>query len=109
MVVKMGILASLLLIIIIVVRCRMNSITLLKLIRYILFQSVYFFFFQDHKQPLTDEDITVVKRAMETKGIIDVPIDVIRRQWKLIYKRHFLEKIVQVYIDSIFFNCKCLE
>lgn len=51
---------------------------------------------QDHKQALTDEDITVVRRAIETKGIIDVPTEVIRRQWKMVFKRHFLEKIVQV-------------
>ncbi|WKX97122.1 hypothetical protein Q1695_013071 [Nippostrongylus brasiliensis] len=49
----------------------------------------------EHKQSLTDEDILVIKRNLETKGIIEVPTETIRRQWNLMYKKHFLEKLVQ--------------
>ncbi|XGW12609.1 hypothetical protein V3C99_013351 [Haemonchus contortus] len=47
------------------------------------------------KQSLTDEDILVIKRNLETKGVIEVPTEAIRRQWNLLYKKYFLEKIIQ--------------
>ncbi|KAK6733936.1 hypothetical protein RB195_017606 [Necator americanus] len=49
----------------------------------------------EHKQALTDEDILVVRRNLETKGVIEVPSETIRRQWNLMYKKHFLEKTIQ--------------
>ncbi|KAE9418266.1 hypothetical protein Angca_005908, partial [Angiostrongylus cantonensis] len=49
----------------------------------------------EHKQALSDEDLLVVKRNLETKGVIEVPSETIRRQWNLIYKKHFLEKTIQ--------------
>ncbi|KAL6734940.1 hypothetical protein Aduo_005427 [Ancylostoma duodenale] len=49
----------------------------------------------DHKQALTDEDIMVVRRNLEMKGVIEVPSETIRRQWNLMYKKHFLEKTIQ--------------
>lgn len=49
----------------------------------------------EHKQSLTDEDILVVRRNLETKGVIEVPTETIRRQWNLMYKKHFLEKTIQ--------------
>ncbi|PIO57963.1 hypothetical protein TELCIR_20614 [Teladorsagia circumcincta] len=47
------------------------------------------------KQSLSDEDVLVIKRNLETKGVIEVPTETIRRQWNLIYKKYFLEKIIQ--------------
>uniref|UniRef100_A0A1I7XDV7 dynamin GTPase n=1 Tax=Heterorhabditis bacteriophora TaxID=37862 RepID=A0A1I7XDV7_HETBA len=58
----------------------------------------------EHKQALTDEDVTVIRRNLETKGVMDVPTDMIRRQWKLMFKKHFLEKTVQVYSLFEFLN-----
>ncbi|CAD6195783.1 unnamed protein product [Caenorhabditis auriculariae] len=49
----------------------------------------------EHKQQLTDEDITVIRRNIETKGVLDIPTETIRKQWKLVFKKHFLERIVQ--------------
>ncbi|CAJ0963299.1 unnamed protein product, partial [Mesorhabditis belari] len=49
----------------------------------------------DHRQALTEEDLLVIKRNIETKGFIEVPTDLIRKQWKLMFKKHFLEKTVQ--------------
>ncbi|KAK6016330.1 dynamin family protein [Ostertagia ostertagi] len=47
------------------------------------------------KQSLSDEDVLVIKRNLETKGVIEVPTETVRRQWNLIYKKYFLEKIIQ--------------
>ncbi|CAI4224118.1 unnamed protein product [Auanema sp. JU1783] len=49
----------------------------------------------EHKQALTDEDITVIRRSLESKGFIEMPVDIIRQQWKLMFKRHFLKRIIQ--------------
>ncbi|PAV63715.1 hypothetical protein WR25_11490 isoform B [Diploscapter pachys] len=53
----------------------------------------------DHNA-LTEEDITVIRRNLETKGIIEVPVDLMRKQWKLMFKKHFLEKMVQIGRDG---------
>ncbi|KHJ94354.1 hypothetical protein OESDEN_05710 [Oesophagostomum dentatum] len=53
----------------------------------------------EHKQALTDEDILVVRRNLETKGVIEVPSETIRRQWNLMYKKHFLERTIQTSRD----------
>ncbi|KAF1764773.1 hypothetical protein GCK72_004723 [Caenorhabditis remanei] len=48
----------------------------------------------EHKQALTDDDITVIRRNIETKGVIEIPTESIRKQWKLVFKKHFLERII---------------
>ncbi|GMS86049.1 hypothetical protein PENTCL1PPCAC_8224 [Pristionchus entomophagus] len=48
----------------------------------------------EHKYGLTADDLTVIKRNLESKGVIEVPVDTIRAQWRLVYKQHFLEGIV---------------
>ncbi|CAJ0570306.1 unnamed protein product, partial [Mesorhabditis spiculigera] len=53
----------------------------------------------DHKQGLTDEDMLVIRRNIEARGYIEVPLDLIRRQWKLMFKKHFLEKTIQAAKD----------
>lgn len=59
-------------------------------------------YLEEHKQSLTDEDILVVRRNLETKGVIEVPTETIRRQWNLMYKKHFLEKTIQVSVMLFF-------
>uniref|UniRef100_A0A914VQK9 Dynamin-like GTPase OPA1, mitochondrial n=1 Tax=Plectus sambesii TaxID=2011161 RepID=A0A914VQK9_9BILA len=49
----------------------------------------------DHPQSLKDDDFTVVRRNLETKGVSHVPTETIRLVWKLVYKQHFLERAMQ--------------
>ncbi|MFH4975145.1 hypothetical protein AB6A40_001854, partial [Gnathostoma spinigerum] len=49
----------------------------------------------EHNQWLLDDDLTVVRRGLDAKGIESVPTESVRQQWKLIYKKHFLERQLQ--------------
>lgn len=51
---------------------------------------------QSHSSLLRDEDITVVKRNLESKQLADVPTNVIRREWANVFKEHYLERLLQV-------------
>ncbi|CAO4363923.1 unnamed protein product [Caenorhabditis nigoni] len=55
----------------------------------------------EHKQALTDDDITVIRRNIEVKGVPDVPTETIRKQWKLVFKKHFLERIINSSKDCL--------
>uniref|UniRef100_A0A8R1HRZ8 Dynamin-like GTPase OPA1, mitochondrial n=1 Tax=Caenorhabditis japonica TaxID=281687 RepID=A0A8R1HRZ8_CAEJA len=55
----------------------------------------------EHKQALTDDDITVIRRNIEVKGVGDVPTESIRKQWKLVFKKHFLERIIHSSKDCL--------
>ncbi|CAI5442290.1 unnamed protein product [Caenorhabditis angaria] len=55
----------------------------------------------EHKQALTDDDITVIRRNIETKGVGDIPNEMIRKQWKLVFKKHFLERIINSSRDCL--------
>ncbi|CAL2031079.1 unnamed protein product [Caenorhabditis brenneri] len=55
----------------------------------------------EHKQALTDDDITVIRRNIETKGVPEVPTEAIRKQWKLVFKKHFLERIINSSKDCL--------
>ncbi|VDD90450.1 unnamed protein product [Enterobius vermicularis] len=46
----------------------------------------------EHRQVLSDEDLTIVRRLLESQGYEEVTNEWIRKQWKLIFKKHFLEK-----------------
>ncbi|KHN75519.1 Dynamin-like protein [Toxocara canis] len=46
----------------------------------------------DHPQSILDDDLTIVRRNLEARGVADVSNDVIRKHWKLIFKEHFLER-----------------
>lgn len=56
--------------------------------------------FKEHKQSLLDDDLTVIRRNLETKNlpvsVSDLSVESIRQQWRLIYRHHFLERMLQV-------------
>uniref|UniRef100_A0A0N5AQS6 Dynamin-like GTPase OPA1, mitochondrial n=1 Tax=Syphacia muris TaxID=451379 RepID=A0A0N5AQS6_9BILA len=45
----------------------------------------------DHKQVLSDDDLTIIRRNLESHGYKEVTNDWIREQWKLAFKKYFLE------------------
>lgn len=53
----------------------------------------------DHKSELLNDDITVVKRALEATGTKDLSTDAIREQWLMIYRSHFLNRLQQTIRD----------
>ena len=57
----------------------------------------------EHKLGLLDDDITVVRRAAESSGISDLNVDLIREQWRLIYREHFLERMQHASNDCFTF------
>ena len=48
----------------------------------------------DHKVQLTFEELTTVKRNLQTMGIDNVDNETIRETWHPIYRRHFLQKAI---------------
>ncbi|KAI6184100.1 hypothetical protein M3Y97_00560200 [Aphelenchoides bicaudatus] len=50
---------------------------------------------EDHSAMLTDEDITVVKRALEVKQLADVTNDTIYKEWKAVFREFYLERLLQ--------------
>uniref|UniRef100_A0A915B1P8 Dynamin-like GTPase OPA1, mitochondrial n=1 Tax=Parascaris univalens TaxID=6257 RepID=A0A915B1P8_PARUN len=46
----------------------------------------------DHPQSILDDDLTIVRRNLEAKGVTDVSNEIIRKHWKMIFKEHFLER-----------------
>ncbi|KAK0422349.1 hypothetical protein QR680_007519 [Steinernema hermaphroditum] len=51
----------------------------------------------NHKQHLLDDDLTVVRRNLETRGLCEIKNDeAVKRQWRLIYREHFLKRTLQV-------------
>uniref|UniRef100_A0A915Q7I9 Dynamin-like GTPase OPA1, mitochondrial n=1 Tax=Setaria digitata TaxID=48799 RepID=A0A915Q7I9_9BILA len=53
----------------------------------------------DHPQSLLDDDLTIVKRNLEAKGLKELSSELIRKQWKLIYREHFLERQYQIAVE----------
>ncbi|VDN04046.1 unnamed protein product [Thelazia callipaeda] len=53
----------------------------------------------DHPQSLLDDDVTVVKRNLETKNLKKLNYELIRKQWKLIFKEHFLKRQYQTAVE----------
>ncbi|VDN41891.1 unnamed protein product, partial [Gongylonema pulchrum] len=53
----------------------------------------------DHPQSLLDDDLTIVRRNLESKGLKELHNELIRKQWKLIYRKHFLEKQYRTAIE----------
>lgn len=51
--------------------------------------------FQDHSVTLTDEDITVVKRALEVKQLSDISNETIYKEWKAVFREFYLERLLQ--------------
>ncbi|KAL3110150.1 hypothetical protein niasHT_015753 [Heterodera trifolii] len=52
----------------------------------------------EHKQSLLDDDLTVIRRNLETRllpGPNELSAEMIRQQWRLIYRKHFLERMLQ--------------
>uniref|UniRef100_A0AC35GAX0 Dynamin-like 120 kDa protein, mitochondrial n=1 Tax=Panagrolaimus sp. PS1159 TaxID=55785 RepID=A0AC35GAX0_9BILA len=47
----------------------------------------------EHKLGLSDDDITVVRRAVEAAGVSELTNDAIREQWRLVFREHFLERM----------------
>uniref|UniRef100_A0A914PPY9 Dynamin-like GTPase OPA1, mitochondrial n=1 Tax=Panagrolaimus davidi TaxID=227884 RepID=A0A914PPY9_9BILA len=47
----------------------------------------------EHKLGLLDDDITVVRRAVEAAGVSELTNDAIREQWRLVFREHFLERM----------------
>ncbi|VDO32400.1 unnamed protein product [Brugia timori] len=50
----------------------------------------------EHIQSLLDDDLTILRRNLEAKGLKELSNELIRKQWKLIYREHFLERQYQV-------------
>uniref|UniRef100_A0A1I8BL23 Dynamin-like GTPase OPA1, mitochondrial n=1 Tax=Meloidogyne hapla TaxID=6305 RepID=A0A1I8BL23_MELHA len=59
----------------------------------------------DHKQSLLDDDLTVVRRNLDSKNVptAEVTQEQIRQQWRLVYRQHFLEKLLQASRDCLSF------
>lgn len=57
---------------------------------------------------MLEDDLTVVRRNLEAKQLYEVPTEQIRKQWKLIYREHFLERLAQSSKDcaSLYQNYK---
>ncbi|KAM3719788.1 Dynamin-likeprotein [Dirofilaria immitis] len=53
----------------------------------------------DHPQSLLDDDLTIVKRNLEAKGLKELNNELVRKQWKLIYREHFLERQYQTAVE----------
>uniref|UniRef100_A0A8R1TKQ2 Dynamin-like GTPase OPA1, mitochondrial n=1 Tax=Onchocerca volvulus TaxID=6282 RepID=A0A8R1TKQ2_ONCVO len=53
----------------------------------------------NHPQSLLDDDLTIVRRNLEAKGLKELSSELIRKQWKLIYREHFLERQYQTAIE----------
>ena len=46
----------------------------------------------DHKAVLSFEELTTVKRNLQTNSNIEVDYELIRETWHPVYRRHFLRK-----------------
>uniref|UniRef100_A0A914LX08 Dynamin-like GTPase OPA1, mitochondrial n=1 Tax=Meloidogyne incognita TaxID=6306 RepID=A0A914LX08_MELIC len=59
----------------------------------------------DHKQSLLDDDLTVVRRNLDAKNVLtaEVTQEQIRQQWRLVFRQHFLEKLLQASRDCLSF------
>uniref|UniRef100_A0A914ZDL0 Dynamin-like GTPase OPA1, mitochondrial n=1 Tax=Panagrolaimus superbus TaxID=310955 RepID=A0A914ZDL0_9BILA len=57
----------------------------------------------EHKLGLLDDDVTVVKRAVEATGVSELTVDSIREQWRLVFREHFLEKMQRASNDCYSF------
>lgn len=53
----------------------------------------------EHKQVLNDDDLTIVRRNIESNGYGEVTNEWIRKQWKLIFRKHFLELQKQTAVE----------
>ncbi|CAG9536395.1 unnamed protein product [Cercopithifilaria johnstoni] len=53
----------------------------------------------DHPQSLLDDDLTIVRRNLEAKGLKELNNELVRKQWKLIYREHFLERQYQTAVE----------
>ncbi|KAI6242784.1 hypothetical protein M3Y99_00185600 [Aphelenchoides fujianensis] len=58
---------------------------------------------ENHTAHLTDEDVTIVRRGLETKQLNDVPTAAIQREWAGIFREHYLERLLQASNDCLSF------
>ena len=47
---------------------------------------------EDHKAVLSFEELTTVKRNLQTDSNVEVDYELIRETWHPVYRRHFLRK-----------------
>ncbi|KAH7727140.1 dynamin-like protein [Aphelenchoides avenae] len=57
----------------------------------------------EHKQSLHDDDITVVRRNLENQQLPDVNTEQIRQQWRMVFREHYLERMLQASRDCVGF------
>ncbi|KAL3993981.1 Dynamin-like 120 kDa protein form S1 domain protein [Acanthocheilonema viteae] len=53
----------------------------------------------DHPQSLLDDDLTIIRRNLEAKGLKELSNELVRKHWKLIYREHFLERQYQTAVE----------
>ncbi|KAI6172049.1 Abnormal pharyngeal pumping family member [Aphelenchoides besseyi] len=58
---------------------------------------------ENHPATLSDEDITIVRRGLETKQLTDVAATTIQREWTEIFREFYLERLLQASNDCLSF------
>ncbi|CAD5215377.1 unnamed protein product [Bursaphelenchus xylophilus] len=69
------------------------SENLQKEFRQILHQNV------EHLPSLNEEDVTVVRRNLETKELKEIPKDVMLKEWQYVFREFYLERLKQASVE----------